>query len=201
MYTRILMASEGAEVRLLAPILLIAMPVLIMFTLLIFFVTRYRRCPSNKVLVVFGKIGGMRTSQCLHGGGTMVWPIVQDYAYLSLEPRTVEADLGEALALKDLSEGTTATVTFAISTKPDLLQHAAERLLGLPDDQVESTAKELVVGTVRDTFAGLPVEALGRDREKHVALLTKELRAALAPIGLEVVGVNVPVLPVPSSSY
>ena len=55
--------------------------------------TRYRRCPSNKVLVVYGRGIGMpagQLSKTLHGGGTIVLPILQDYRYLSLEPMQVQ---------------------------------------------------------------------------------------------------------------
>ena len=57
---------------------------------MIFMVKRYRRCPSNRVLVVYGKVGGSKTARCIHGGGVMVWPVIQDYVYMSLEPMTIE---------------------------------------------------------------------------------------------------------------
>ena len=71
------------------PMLFIGLPVLILLSLLIFMVKRYRRCPSNRVLVVYGKVGGAKTARCIHGGGVMVWPVIQDYVYMSLEPITI----------------------------------------------------------------------------------------------------------------
>ena len=47
-----------------------------------FMASRYRRCPSNRILVIFGRVGSGRASRCLHGGGALVWPLIQDWAYL-----------------------------------------------------------------------------------------------------------------------
>jgi len=45
----------------------------------------YKRCPSNKVLVKWGVGTGANSASCVHGGGTLVFPVFQDYDYLSLE--------------------------------------------------------------------------------------------------------------------
>lgn len=178
----------------LMPVLLIGLPVLIMLGLLVFFVSRYRRCRSDQVLVIFGQVGVRRTAQILHGGGTIVWPLIQDSAYLSLEPRTIGVDLAKALSRDDLPPGATATFTVGISTRPDILQNAAERLLGLSSEDVKSTASELVVGALRHAMGGLTAEQIGRDRARLLAMLTKDLEATLATIGLEVIGVNFPIV-------
>ena len=57
---------------------------------------RYRRCPSDKILVIFGTRGTNGSAKCIHGGGAFVWPIIQDYAYLSLTPISIEANLTNA---------------------------------------------------------------------------------------------------------
>ena len=49
-----------------------------------FAVSRYRRCPSNKVIVVYGKTEAAGSSKCVHGGGVFVWPLIQDFGVLSL---------------------------------------------------------------------------------------------------------------------
>ncbi len=55
---------------------------------------RYRRCPSNRVMVVYGKYTGSPTgTRCIHGGARFVLPLVQDYDFLSLEPIQIEIPL------------------------------------------------------------------------------------------------------------
>ncbi|HWB20982.1 MAG TPA: hypothetical protein VG711_11825, partial [Phycisphaerales bacterium] len=65
---------------------LVGAVVLIFFFFALFAATRYRRCPSNRILVKYGNVGTNRAAKCIHGGATFVWPLIQDYSYLSLEP-------------------------------------------------------------------------------------------------------------------
>lgn len=50
--------------------------VLLFLFVVILLATRYRRCPSNRILVIYGKVGSNKASKCLHGGGTFVWPLI-----------------------------------------------------------------------------------------------------------------------------
>jgi len=60
---------------------------------LVFFVQRFKRCPSGRILVVYGKIRGVRSSTCIHRGTYFVWPVIQSHQWLDLTPTPV--DLGE----------------------------------------------------------------------------------------------------------
>ena len=114
------------------PILFIGLPSLLLISLLIFLVKRYRRCPSNRILVVYGKVGGARTAKCIHGGGVFVWPLIQDYAYMSLEPMTIDIELHGALSQKNIRVNVPSHVHRRRSRpSPEIMNNAAERLLGL----------------------------------------------------------------------
>jgi len=65
-------------------ILMVIVLALLFFSFATLLFNRYKRCPSNRVLVIFGKVGGGNTSHCVHGGAAFVLPLIQDYAYLSL---------------------------------------------------------------------------------------------------------------------
>ena len=112
---------------------LIVVPVLLVMFFLTMLVRQYRRCPSNRVLVVYGKVAGQRAARCLHGGGTFIVPLLQSYAFLSLEPMTIEIELTSALSKKNIRVNVPSTFTIGISTQPDIMNNAAERLLGLRD--------------------------------------------------------------------
>ena len=80
---------------------LFAFVVLVFFTI-VFLASRYKRCPSDKVLVIFGRVKKGHSSKTLHGGGEFVWPLIQDYAYLSLTPITISIPLENALSLQNI---------------------------------------------------------------------------------------------------
>jgi len=69
----------------------------VLFVLIVTILKRYRRCPSDKILVVYGSRSSGGSARCVHGGGTFVWPIIEDYAYLSLTPLSIDANLTNAL--------------------------------------------------------------------------------------------------------
>ena len=51
--------------------------ILVLFGTLAAFAMRYKRCPSDKILVIYGKTTGGLSSRCIHGGATFVWPMIQ----------------------------------------------------------------------------------------------------------------------------
>jgi len=163
----------------------------VVFSVLIFIVKRYRRCPSNRILVIYGKVSGSRAAKALHGGGTFVWPVVQDYAYMSLEPLTIDIELTSALSKKNIRVGVPSTFTVGISTDPDIMNNAAERLLGLNDAAISDQARDIILGQMRLVIATLTIEEINQDREKFLDLVNKNVNFELNKVGLYMINVNI----------
>ena len=117
--------------------------------IIISFVNRYRRCPSDKILVVYGTGSGKSSTTCVHGGGKFVWPIIQDYAYLSLTPISIDANLTNALSRQNIRVDVPSRFTVGISTDPEYMHAAAERLLGLTPAQIQELARDILFGQLR----------------------------------------------------
>ena len=56
--------------------------ILFVFVFLIILIKRYKRCPSDRILVVYGKVGGGQSAKCIHGGAAFILPVIQDYEFL-----------------------------------------------------------------------------------------------------------------------
>jgi len=165
--------------------------IVIFFAVLAVVVKRYRRCPSNRILVIYGKVSGSRAARALHGGGTFVWPVIQDYAYLSLEPLTIDIELTSALSKKNIRVGVPSTFTIGISTDPDIMNNAAERLLGLNDHAISDQARDIILGQMRLVIATLTIEEINQDREKFLDLVNKNVNFELNKVGLYMINVNI----------
>ncbi|MEW6363073.1 MAG: SPFH domain-containing protein [Acidobacteriota bacterium] len=163
----------------------------LMVSTITFLARRYRRCPSDKILVVFGKVGEGQSARCIHGGGSMVWPLVQDYAYLSLTPMTISIPLQNALSQQNIRINVPSTFTFGISTNKAIMNNAAERLLNLMPRQIEEMAKEIIFGQLRLTVASLTIEQINQDRESFLEAVRKNVEAELNKIGLYLINVNI----------
>ena len=169
----------------------VAVPALILIAALIFVANQYKRCPSNKVIVVYGKTGGTSTAKCVHGGGTFIIPLIQDYGVLSLEPMTTDIDLKGALSKGNIRVAVPSTFTFGISTKENIMINAAERLLGLTKPDIIVQASDIILGQLRLAIATLSIEEINQDREKFLEQINANVNTELNKIGLEIINVNI----------
>ena len=170
-------------------IFIIALVALFLSTL-IFFASRYKRCPSDAILVIYGKVGDM-TAKCIHGGGALIWPLIQDCSFLSLTPMTINIPLQGALSLQNIRVHVPSTFTVGISTDPAVISNAAERLLGLRPPEIEQMAREIIFGQLRLTVASLTIEQINQDRESFLASVRRNVEPELNKIGLYLINVNI----------
>jgi flotillin len=174
------------------PILLVPLGlIIIVFFMIVYMASRYKRCPSDKILVVYGKVGTGRSARCIHGGGNMVWPIVQDYAFLGLTPMTIGIPLKNALSMQNIRIDVPSSFTVGVSTDPAIMTNAAERLLHLGSKEIEQMAGEIIFGQLRLTVASLTIEQINQDRESFLEAIRKNVEPELNKIGLYLINVNI----------
>src|SRR4051812_21818071 len=161
------------------------------FSSLMLLVNRYKRCPSNRILVIYGKVGGGNTAKCIHGGAAFVLPLVQDHAYLNLEPIQIEVPLKGALSMENIRVNVPSVFTVAIGTEPEQMQNAAIRLLGLTTQEVTHQASDIIFGQLRQVIASMRIEDINRDREKFLHSILTSLEPELRKIGLILINVNI----------
>jgi flotillin len=174
----------------MGPFFLIVLVAIVAFVAIMWLASRYKRCPSDKILVVYGNTGGS-SAKCIHGGGTFIWPVVQDFAYLSLTPISIEANLTNALSRQNIRVDVPCRFTVGISTDADSMNNAAERLLGQTSDQIQELARDILFGQLRLVIATMSIEEINSDRDKFLDNISKNVEAELKKIGLKLINVNV----------
>ena len=172
-------------------IYLVAAVVLIFVVFIFSMLRRYKRCPSDKILVVYGKTGGGKTAKTIHGGAAFIWPIIQDYAFLDLTPISIEVNLINALSKQNIRVNVPSRFTIGISTEPSVMQNAAERLLGLNLDSIEDLAQEIIFGQLRLVVASMDIEEINTDRDKFLSHITHSVESELKKVGLKLINVNI----------
>ncbi len=158
---------------------------------LILSIRLYQRCPSNKILVIYGRVGFGKTIQCHHGGGRIVWPLIQGYAFLDLTPKTIHISLKGALSQQNIRVNIPSTFTVALGVNPEIMQNAAIRLLDLDARSIEMMATEIITGQLRLTIASLRIEEINQDRERFLEAIKDNIEEELHKIGLTLLNVNI----------
>ena len=171
-------------------IIIIVVAVFIIFVTFLTLISRYKRCPSDKILVIYGRTGGT-SAKCVHGGGAFIWPVIQDYQYLDLKPLSIEANLTNALSRQNIRVDVPCRFTIAISTETESMNTAAERLLGLSPEQIQELAKDILFGQLRLVIATMTIEEINSDRDKFLDNISKNVDSELRKIGLKLINVNV----------
>jgi flotillin len=174
----------------MTPVVIVIVAALVLFVTLTALISRYKRCPSDKILVIYGRTGGT-SAKCVHGGGAFIWPVIQDYAYLDLKPLSIEANLTNALSRQNIRVDVPCRFTIAISTETDSMNTAAERLLGLTSEQIQELAKDILFGQLRLVIATMTIEEINSDRDKFLDNISKNIDSELKKIGLKLINVNV----------
>ena len=177
-------------------IYIIVIAVLVFVVTLAAILRRYKRCPSDKILVIYGKTGknkagGVSSARCIHGGAAFIWPVFQSYAFLDLKPISIECNLTNALSKQNIRVDVPCRFTVGISTDPENMTNAAERLLGLTIENIQNIATDILFGQLRLVIATMDIEEINSDLDKFLANVSMNVEAELRKIGLKLINVNV----------
>jgi flotillin len=164
---------------------------MLFFGTIILLKSNYKRCSSNQVLVIFGKTTKGYAAKTVHGGASFVWPLFQDYRYLSLEPIQIEIPLRGALSMQNIRVNVPSVFTVAIGTQPDVMTNASIRLLDLSTDEIRKQAEEIIFGQLRQVIASMGIEDINRNRDTFLDHIQNSVEPELKKIGLVLINVNI----------
>ncbi|MFZ2655219.1 MAG: SPFH domain-containing protein [Victivallales bacterium] len=172
-------------------IALILAIIIAFFVIVMIFASRFKKCPSDRIMVIYGKTFGKGSSICIHGGASFVIPVIQDYAFLSLRPLQIEVNLGNALCKQNIRINVPSVFTVGISTDPLIMNNAANRLLGLTPDAITELARDIIFGQLRLVIASMTIEEINADRETFLKNVEQNVADELNKVGLELLNVNI----------
>jgi flotillin len=177
-------------------VVVVSLGILFVFILLISFLRRYKRCPSDRILVIYGKIGQgkeaeYRSAKCIHGGASFIWPVIQNYAFLDLTPIPIEINLRSALSKQNIRVDVPSIFTVGITTEAGVMTNAAERLLGLTQEEISNLAKDIIFGQLRLVVATMDIEEINSNRDLFLEAVSSNVEAELKKVGLKLINVNV----------
>ena len=176
--------------------------VLVILTL-IGLMSRYRRCASDEILVVFGKTGKKSVtdpitgknetvvlpSKIIHGGGTFVFPIIQDWKKMSLKPIQIQTSV-VGVSSQMIKVSIPVTLTTGIGTTDKLMQNAASRFLTARPDEISEQIRDILIGEMRSLMATMTIEEINADRVKFLGKAKENIEAELNKVGFCIININ-----------
>lgn len=176
-------------------IILIVVLIIIILIFVAWVISRYKKCPSDKIMVIYGKVksqnGEARSARCIHGGAQFIVPFFQSYEFMDLTPMSIQVDLKNALSKQNIRIDVPSRFTVGISTETGVMQNAAERLLGLNLNAIQELAKDIIFGQLRLVIATMDIEEINTDRDKFLEAVSRNVESELKKIGLRLINVNV----------
>jgi flotillin len=164
---------------------------LIILLTVLMILTRYKKCKSNELLVVYGKTKGNTAGKCYHGGSAFVWPVIQGYSIISMDPFQITCNLDNVLSKQNIEVDIKSVITVAVSTASETMQNAAVRLLGLDEDERNNQIKDIVYGQLRLIIAEMDIESLISDRTEFLKKCNDSISAELKKFGLDLMNINI----------
>ena len=179
-----------------------AIVVLVILTL-IGLMSRYRRCASDEILVVFGKTGKkvginpatgkkettILPSKIIHGGGTFVFPVIQDWKKMSLKPIQIQTEV-EGVSSQMIKVKIPVTLTTGIGTTDVLMQNAASRFLTAKPDEISAQITDILIGEMRALMATMTIEEINADRIKFLGNAKEDIETELNKVGFSIININ-----------
>lgn len=177
-------------------VILLCVIAVLVISLLLVLLSRYKKCPSDKIMVIYGRVGkhtdgSTKSARCIHGGAAFIVPVIQAYEFLDLTPLSIPVDLKNALSRQNIRIDVPSRFTVGISTERGIMQNAAERLLGLKLREVQELAKDIIFGQLRLVSATMDIEEINTDRDKFLEAVSSNVETELKKIGLRLINVNV----------
>lgn len=154
--------------------------VIILIVIINALLNMYRKVPPNRALIVTG----FRGKRVVAGGGTIVFPLLEQASELSLEARIIDIKSPEILTRDKVPLAVEAVATVKIGSLQDDIIKASERFLGKTDQEIDKNIKEILEGHTREVIARTSLQQLLHDRESVVAEVNKSAVSDFQKLGL-----------------
>jgi len=160
---------------------------LILFLLV--YLSRYRKCGPNQVMVISGR--GKLGFRIIKGGGTFIVPIVERVDILSLEDMALEVKCEDVYT----SEGVPITVdgvaVVKVASDSESIRTAAEQFLSKQRPEIANIAAQTLEGHLRAILGTLTVEEVYQDRDKFAQSVQNVAAVDMANMGMSIVAFTI----------
>ena len=161
----------------------------LLFGVMWLFLSRYRKVGPNEALIISGGRGERgRGFRIVRGGGTFIYPFLEDSQKLSLEVMTIHVHTPEVYTVHGVPVQVDGIAQIKVdSSDESLIATAAEQFLGRSTEDIKNVALQTVEGHLRAILGTMEVEDIYKDREQFAANVAKVSATDCKNMGLKIV--------------
>ena len=138
-------------------------------------------------MVVHGSNSKEKHSKCIHGEGAFIWPLIQSYEFLNLNPIPIDISFEGNFSGHGIKVNITSTFTLGISTEKGIMDNAAKHLLGLQPNQIEALAREIIIEKIQLRLDQIAYFEFIVNRNQFEEKLSNTIEEELAKVGLRLI--------------
>jgi flotillin len=149
----------------------------------------YIKVSPNRAAVISGRTRRLSDGTTVgyrqvRGGATLVIPFLEKVEYLDLNVITVPLTTTRAYTGQGVPVSVKAVANVKIKGDDQSLRAAAERFLGMPQDEFHRLVFQTLEGHLRAILGTLTVEEINNDRQSFAQKLTSEAAVDLEKMGI-----------------
>ena len=169
------------------PVLAVVVAVIIIAVMLIL-VMGYLKAPPDTAYI----ISGLGKKRILIGKAGWRVPFFERVDRLSLRVMQVDVKTSEAVPTNEFINVTVDGVAnIKISSNPELLQKAAESLLGMRQQDLVALVTQVLEGNMREIVGSVGLKEMVQDRQGVAKKITENVVPDMEKLGIEVVNFNI----------
>ncbi|MBQ7316943.1 MAG: flotillin family protein [Clostridia bacterium] len=157
--------------------------------ILLFFICGYVKAPPNKAYIISGV---RRKKKILIGRAGIRIPLIERLDKLSLDVMQVDIKTSEAIPTNEFINVTVDGVAnIKISSNPELLEKAAESLLGMDQRQLIFLVTQVLEGNMREIVGSVGLKEMVQERQIVAEKIKGNAIPDMQKLGIEIVNFNI----------
>ncbi len=163
-------------------------PAAVVAAVVILLILGYLKAPPDTAYI----ISGLRKRRILIGKAGWRVPFFERVDKISLRVMQVDVKTSEAVPTNEfINVSVDGVANIKVSSDPDLLQRAAESLLGMHQDELISLVTQVLEGNMREIVGSVGLKEMVQDRQGVAKKITENVVPDMEKLGIEVVNFNI----------
>lgn len=165
-------------------------------------IASYHKTGPDQAMVITGALLGKSKSidsneevnsryKIVKGGGAFIIPVLQQMGLIDLGTMKIDVDVPNTQTQTMVPVNVNATAILRVGSPKSMIAIAAEKIMNLSDEALESQLSEMVRGQIRTIVSEMEPAELVKNKQKFSDSVLENVVSQMGQFGLEVTGLTI----------